>query len=70
MTRAQFIVKATREAERNLRIPPGWWGTWNDVTNGAARVKFSGSCWTVSIRGKRISRHDSRAFAISKARAL
>lgn len=70
MTRAQFEAKAVRDMERAIRVPPGWWGTWNDVTNGTVRVRFSGTCWTISVRGKRVSRHDSRSSAVSKARKL
>jgi hypothetical protein len=71
MTRKQFIERALRIIERSLLIPRGWWGTWRDVTNGSVRVRYSGGgIWTLSVRGKRVSRHDSRAGAISKARKL
>lgn len=72
MTRQQFIDKATRAAERKLLIPFGWWGTWQDVHGPAGqRVRFSRSYWVVSSahRGV-ISRHDSRAGAIAKAKRL
>jgi hypothetical protein len=70
MTRKQFEAKVIRNAERLLRVPAGWWGTWLDVTNGTVRVRFSSSGWTVSVRGKRVSRHGSRASAVSKASTL
>jgi hypothetical protein len=70
VTREQFTARAVRDAERALQVPPGWWGVWRDVTDGIARIHFSSGGWTVSVRGKRVSRHDSRTFAISKARRL
>jgi len=70
MTREQFIARAVRAMERSVGAPAGWWGTWRDVTNGTARVLFSSGAWTVSLRGKRVSRHDSRAHALAKARKL
>lgn len=70
MTRNQFIDKATRAAERSLGVPAGWWGTHQDVTNGTVRVTFTKRWWRVSKMGRTISRHDSRSFAISKARKL
>ena len=72
MTRQQFIDKATRVAERDLGIPAGWWGTWRDVYGpGGIRVSFMASGgWHLTQRGKSVSKHDSRAFAITKARKL
>lgn len=72
MTRQQFIAKAVRRAEQDLRIPPGWWGIYRDVGNNYVRVKFStrGSGWFVYERGKIVSKHDSRLSAINKARKL
>lgn len=71
MTRQQFIDKAVRAAERKLIIPSGWWGTWSDAHGPAGqRVRFSGLCWVVSSAGGIISRHDSRAGAIRKAKRL
>jgi hypothetical protein len=78
MTREQFIERATRAAERSIAAPPGWWGTWRDVRGpDGQRVHFSTGVWqiaraSVSRPGKwiRISRHDSRAFAIRKARTM
>lgn len=77
MTRQQFIDRATRDAERALHVPPGWWGTYRDVRGpDDQRVHFSGGAWTVarasvSKSGSwlRISRHDSRTFALRKARS-
>lgn len=70
MTRAEFEAKAIRSEEKRLYVPPGWWGTWGDVTNGKVRVRFSGRCWTISVGGKRVSQHDARGNAISKAKRL
>lgn len=77
MTRAEFTVFAIKAAERALQVPPGWWGTWRDVTNGIERVRLSRDAWVLSTtrgqgtrsRARVISRHDSRAFAISKGNA-
>lgn len=72
MTRKEFEAKAIREAEKALGVPAGWWGTWRDVRGPrGVRVRYSGRfTWTLSQRGKRISKHDSRSFAITKARKL
>jgi len=67
MTKKQFVDRAVRAAERELRVPPGWWGTWRDVTDGESRVHFTGRGWRVSRKGSGISDHDSREFAIRKA---
>lgn len=74
MTREQFTAKALRAAERAIRVPPGWWGTWRDVysPSGTVRIRFSnhGRCWVIRHNGIVVSRHDSRSFAIAKARKL
>jgi len=73
MTRDQFVAKAARAAEKTLGLPDGWWGTWREVRGPfGQRVSWSTSrrCWNVWKRGMLISRHDSRDFAISKARKL
>lgn len=67
MTREQWLTRVVRAAELSIRVPPGWWGTWNDVTNGVRRVRFAGRVWRVSIGSAKISDHDSRANAIRKA---
>jgi len=68
MTRAQFIARAVRAAERELRIPPGWWGTWRDFTNGKVRVHLvRGWCWRITRRGVLVSTHDSRMSSIATA---
>jgi hypothetical protein len=67
MTRDKFIAKAVRAAERALEVPPNWWGTWRDVTDGTVRVKFTGSCWRISCAGMKMRDHDSRALAIRQA---
>jgi len=72
VSRAQFVAKAIRTAERALGVPAGWWGAYVDVRGpGGRRVQFGqmhGSrCWVVSVNGKRISGHDSRIGAIAKA---
>ena len=72
MTRKQFEERAIRSKEQLLGIPCGWWGTYNDVTDGSRRVHRSrgGGTWIVSLDGKIVSRHDSRCFAIRKAARL
>lgn len=73
MTRQEFIEKATRRMERDLGLPPGWWGTWRDIYGPyGVRVRYSsGGIWTArSLNGKVIGWHDSRAGAIRKARSL
>lgn len=78
MTKEDFDAKALRAAERAIGVPPGWWGTWRDVRGPLGqRVYFSSGAWVVarssiSFPGRwlRRSRHDSRSFAIGKARKL
>jgi hypothetical protein len=70
VTRREFVDKAKFAAERRLGIPTGWWGTWTDVTNGVVRVTFTRRWWRVSCAGRTVSRHDSRSFAIAKARKV
>ena len=70
MTRREFEARAIRNAERYLGVPAGWWGTWRDVTDGVARVRFTGRAWRLWRRGKKVSDHDSRSGAIRKAGAL
>jgi len=68
----QFEQKTIRDAEIYLGVPVGWWGTYGDVTNGPVRVyrNSTNTCWIVSVRGREVSRHDSREYAIKKARKL
>jgi len=71
VTRKQFEQRAVREAERGIGVPADWWGTWKDVRGpNGERVRFSGRCWTVSLDGQRISQHDSRAYAMRRAKIL
>lgn len=70
MTKREFAFKALRAYERHLGIPFGWWGTYRDFTNGGLRVLFGSTTWTLSARGKVISRYDSRAGAINRARRM
>ena len=71
MTRKQFVEQAVREHERRNSLPEGWWGSWRSIygPNGQA-VRFSGHAWIVRLRGVLVSRHDSRDWAIAKARKL
>lgn len=74
MTRKQFVARAVKEAERRMGVPPGWWGTYDDVRGPCGvRVKLidrrSGG-WSVRVGKRLVSKHDSRAFAIKKARRL
>lgn len=82
MTRDAFIKRAVLAAERAIRVHPGWWGNYRDVCGPTAtgkhvRVRFSGGVWVIGVarfgfRGQHapLSRHDSRTFAIAKARKL
>lgn len=73
MTRAKFIEKAVRAAERTLDIPAGWWGTYLKIDGPRGeRVRFSQtwSEWSVVNRDGRKSWHDGRAAAIRAARKV
>lgn len=75
MTRKEFearaIHNAIRNAERRIRVPPGWWGTWYDVRGpGGWRVRWSRDRWIVSRDGKCRSPVNKRDDAIRKARRL
>lgn len=72
MTRKQFEEKAIRTVERGLQIPSGWWGLYGDVQSpNGVRVRCSGfQIWTVSVHGKRVSRHSTRVAAIAKGKSL
>lgn len=72
MTRKQFEKAAIRAAERALKVPAGWWGTWQHVCGpNGAEVRFArGGHWVLRHKGKIVSKHDSRAFAIVKGRKL
>lgn len=71
MTRGQFVARAIRAAERDLRVPPGWRGTWRDVTNGKVRVHLTARrYWRITRAGVELSRHDSRDAEIRKAAKL
>ena len=74
MTRKEWELKALRAAERELCVPPGWWGNYQTLyaPNGAT-VTFSRvrSAWLVrDKKGVIISVHDARAGAIRKAKTL
>jgi hypothetical protein len=70
MTRAQFVAMAVKAAERQLGVPPGWWGTWRDVTDGTVRVRWTGQWWRISCAGIEIGRGDSRPNSIARARKM
>ena len=81
MTRAEFIARATRAAEKALYIPPGWWGIYRHVTGpaeaegGLVHVKYmSGGGWRIVLEVggalSTVSTHDSRPSAIAKARRV
>lgn len=72
MTRKQFEAKAIREAERKIEVPPGWWGTWREAhgPRGVLVRALRGHGWILRQHGAVISKHDSRAFAISKGKKL
>jgi hypothetical protein len=51
-------------------VPKGWTGKWRDARCGSVRVFFSAGGWTLQQHGKRVSRHDSRNYALAKGRKL
>jgi hypothetical protein len=68
---AKFAARAVRELERHESLPRGWVGGWRDACSpGGYRVHFSAGAWTLSFRGGRVSRHESRAGALLKAKKL
>jgi hypothetical protein len=74
-TRAKFVHAAVLAAEREMRIPRGWWGVYRDVRGPSGQRAYYGvssgtRCWIVSHNGKRVSAHDSRRSAIRKAAKL
>jgi len=86
MTHQQFIDKAVRAYELSLRLPRGWWGTWNHFhAPGGYSIRFApGQIWNVRRRYKNgyisalestwstkaVSKHDSRAAAIKAVKRL
>ena len=72
MTRKDFEKKAILDAERRLGVPPGWWGTWKKVhgPKGIVVRAMAGLGWSLRQNGALVSKHDSRAFAISKGKRL
>ena len=74
MTRAQFEERAIRQAEKRLGIPAGWWGEYSHVWGPAGEHVYyqvrNRFIWAVSVDGRLVSRHESRAYAIAKARKL
>lgn len=72
MTRKEFEKKAIREAEKTLGVPEGWWGNWRHVQGPkGVEVKFlAGGGWALKQKGKIVSKHDSRSFAIGKGKKL
>jgi len=69
--RRYFVEAAVRPAEEALGVPPGWWGSYRDVAGpDGQRVRLSRGTWIVRFRGKLVSRHDSRSYAIKAARKL
>lgn len=72
MLREKFVASAVRRAESASNLPRGWVGRWTDARGPEGeRVLFSAGAWTVSYRGKRVSRHGSRegAFRAAKRQA-
>lgn len=79
MTRADFVAKAVRTAERALHVPPGWWGIYRDVHGPKGQqVTFSkhSFSWIVTVKEKgtskrkEIGKYGTRGGAIGKARRL
>lgn len=69
---AAFLAKAVRAAEKELRIPAGWWGTYRDVRGpGGVRVRNAGDRrWTVRIGAALVRTYETRAGAIRAAQKL
>lgn len=72
MTRTEFERRAVRDAEQRIGVPAGWWGTARKIygPNGVTVFSNPGCTWTVRRYGALVSRHDSRSYAIQKARRL
>lgn len=71
MTREHFVARAVRDEERRLDLPVGWWGTYREIYGpDGIRVRFSGQAWVVRSGDLIVSRHDSRHYAITKAKWL
>lgn len=74
MTRKQFEAKAIREAERKIGAPPGWWGTYRDLSGpGGVRVRKASMSWTLRKNGKFIAKGERggmirKGVEIAKAR--
>jgi hypothetical protein len=68
----EFEKRAIRKAQRSLGIPDGWWGT-REIVEGPGGVRVSwtrNGVWIIRVYGKIISKHNSRSFAIAKAKKL
>lgn len=71
MTRREFERRAIRQAEKDARLPTGWFGTYRHAQSGTGvDVKWMRDHWNVYDGVKIVSKHDSREFAIKKARRL
>lgn len=77
MTRDEFVAMVVRQAEKKLRLPPGWWGTWHMVQGpegetvefAASRGAFRGNLdWVAKVDKFLVGKYDSRDRAISKAK--
>jgi hypothetical protein len=71
ISKLEFTRKAVRAYERQLGLPPGWWGdTWRHVygPSGISIAFKSGGAWSFKVGKKLISNHDDRASAIRKAK--
>ena len=70
-TRQDFIERAIRDAERRFALPRDWWGTWTEIhapLPSKVVLRWSARCWVLRDGSGGVSRHDSRANAIAKAR--
>lgn len=71
-SREDFVNRAVRNAEKRVCVPAGWWGVYRHVRgpNGVEVRRNRAGGWVLRQHGKLISKHDSRWFAINKARRL
>lgn len=73
MTRKEWEKAVLRREEKYLGLPPGWWGGYHEIESPrGVRVRWTGGlCWIVrDSSGKIVSKHDSRAAALRKAKTL
>lgn len=71
MTEDEFVRRAVKAYRSHHGIPVGWWGRWNDLTDGTCNVRRVGTMlWRLTKNGRLVSQHASKASAVQKARRL